>query len=108
MLAWSNGHRVSSNIAPSTATKSVVHNALFAAAYGGMHAFPPMEIMYQETSNAVMCALLLHDVRNPDCPANPVSKSGKALKHPLELFSTGGFHGGNPIRVKGKPKKELK
>ncbi|CAM9178282.1 unnamed protein product, partial [Choristocarpus tenellus] len=32
--------RVSSNIAPSTATASVVSNKLFAMAYGGMHHFP--------------------------------------------------------------------
>ena len=46
-LAHSQGHTVCSNVAPSTATKSVVHNAQFAAAYGGMHHFAPMEVMYQ-------------------------------------------------------------
>jgi len=39
MVEWSRGHTISSNIAPSTATASVVHNAQFAAAYGGMHLF---------------------------------------------------------------------
>ena len=29
------------------ATASVVHNKQFAAAYGGMHVFRPMEIFYQ-------------------------------------------------------------
>lgn len=35
---------VSSNIAPSTATASVVSNRLFAMAYGGMPFFKPMEV----------------------------------------------------------------
>jgi hypothetical protein len=90
MLAWSQGHLVSTNIAPSTATRSVVHNKQFAAAYGGMPKFRPMEIMYQETSNAVMGAILIHDIRNPKAFANP--KSG--LTSPLDLFRGAPFHGG--------------
>lgn len=38
--------RVSSNIAPSTATASVVSNRLFAMAYGGMRFFKPMEASF--------------------------------------------------------------
>jgi len=90
VVEFSQGHTISSNIAPSTATASVVHNAQFAAAYGGMHVFSPMEVMYAETSNAVMGALLVHDVRNPEAPANGKNK----LNNPLQLFSYGGFHGG--------------
>lgn len=86
-----NGHTVSSNIAPSTATKSVVSAALFAAAYGGFHLFKPMEVMYQETSNAVMCTLLLYDVVNPNAQANP---NAAKLENPYELFKFGSFHGG--------------
>lgn len=89
-VEFSQGHTISSNVAPSTATASVVHNAQFAAAYGGMHVFAPMEVMYAETSNAVMGALLVHDVRNPQAPANGKNK----LANPLQLFSFGGFHGG--------------
>ncbi len=37
VLARSQGCTVSINIAPATATASVVHNKQFAAAYGGMH-----------------------------------------------------------------------
>jgi hypothetical protein len=70
VVARSNGHTVCSNVAPSTATKSVVHNAQFAAAYGGFHLFKPLEVMYQETSNAVMGILLLHDIRNPKSAAS--------------------------------------
>jgi len=81
---------VSTNIAPSTATVSVVHNKQFAAAYGGMRLFKPMEIFYQETSNAVMGALLIHDIRNPKSVANP----SYPLNNPQELFASGAFHGG--------------
>jgi len=90
MLAWSKGSIVSTNIAPSTATRSVVHNKQFAAAYGGMHHFKPMEVMYQETSNAVMGALLIHDMRNPKSFAHPDTP----LASPLQLFAGGAFHGG--------------
>eukprot|EP00752_Nemacystus_decipiens_P001371 g1359.t2 len=81
---------VSSNIAPSTATASVVSNRLFAMAYGGMRFFQPMEVFQQETSNAVMGALLLRDVADPATPSNPTLP----LKNPLQLFSFGSFHGG--------------
>lgn len=89
-VARTSGYGVSTNIAPSTATRSVVSNVQFAAAYGGMHHFKPMEVMYQETSNAVMGAILIHDVRNVNGVANPKTK----LAHPLALFASGGFHGG--------------
>lgn len=92
MVEWSRGHAVSSNVAPSTATASVVHNAQFAAAYGGMHLFAPMEVMYAETSNAVMGALLIHDVRNPQARTNP--KGSAKLDNPLQIFANGSFHGG--------------
>jgi hypothetical protein len=81
---------VSSNIAPSTSTVSVTSNKMFAWAYGGMPTFKPMEIFAPETSNAVMAALLIHDIRNPDSVSNPKNK----LSNPLELFQSGSFHGG--------------
>jgi len=90
MVARSQGCVVSSNIAPSTATASVVHNRQFAWAYDGMPYFQPLEIFQQETSNAVMSALLIHDIRNPNSIANPQRK----LDNPLELFKENSFHGG--------------
>eukprot|EP01126_Amoeba_proteus_P006512 TRINITY_DN1227_c0_g1_i1.p1 TRINITY_DN1227_c0_g1~~TRINITY_DN1227_c0_g1_i1.p1 ORF type:complete len:579 (-),score=101.90 TRINITY_DN1227_c0_g1_i1:139-1875(-) len=90
IVARHSGFAVSTNIAPSTSTKSVVSNQQFAAAYKGMHHYKPMEIMYQETSNAVMAALLIHDVRNKNGVAQPSSP----LPHPLALFASGSFHGG--------------
>lgn len=90
IVARQAGHTTSSNVAPSTATKSVVHNAQFAAAYGGFHLFRPLEVMYQETSNAVMGILLIHDVRNK----NSASSAKFPLANPYEMFAHGAFHGG--------------
>uniref|UniRef100_A0A6B2KYF3 very-long-chain (3R)-3-hydroxyacyl-CoA dehydratase n=1 Tax=Arcella intermedia TaxID=1963864 RepID=A0A6B2KYF3_9EUKA len=90
VVSRSRGIPVSSNVAPSTSTVSVVSNKSFAAAYGAMHFFKPMEIFFQQTSNAVMCALLLHDIFNPESVTNPKVK----LANPFELFKIGSFHGG--------------
>lgn len=90
IIERSRGHVISSNIAPSTATASVVHNPQFAAAYGGMHLFQPLEVMFQETSNAIMGALLLHDVQNERAAGNPKVP----LSNPLRMFEYGSFHGG--------------
>jgi hypothetical protein len=57
-------HTVCTNVAPSTATPSVCSNKLFEMAYGGMHFFKPMEVMWPCTSNALMGAVLLHDISN--------------------------------------------
>jgi len=90
MVARADGHIASSNVSPSTATSSVTSNASFAAAYGGMHIFRPMEVAYQELSLSLMGALLVHDLRNPKSAANPATP----LPHPLCLFQATGFHGG--------------
>ena len=84
------GCSVSSNVAPSTATASVVSNKLFAIAYGGWPWFKPLEVFQQETSNAVMAALLVHDVQNDAGVARPTKK----IRNPYELFTYDSFHGG--------------
>jgi hypothetical protein len=81
---------VSSNIAPSTSTVSVVQNKTFAWAYEGMPYFKPYEIFAPETSNAVMSAILFYDLNDPTSAGNPKKK----LNNPNELFKYGGFHGG--------------
>ena len=81
---------VSSNIAPSTSTVSVVQNRTFAWAYEGMPYFKPYEIFAPETSNAVMSAILFYDLNDPSSAGNPKTK----LNNPNELFKYGGFHGG--------------
>lgn len=52
-----------------------------------------MEVMYAETSNAVMGALLVHDIRNMKAPCRGDNRDGQ-LHNALELFSKGSFHGG--------------
>jgi len=89
IVARASGCLVSSHIAPSTATASVVHNRQFAWAYDGMPYFKPLEIFEQETSNAVMSAILIHDINNPKAVARP----DVPLRNPLEMFKNS-FHGG--------------
>jgi len=84
------GCKVSSNIAPSTATASVLSNVLFALSYKGLPSIKPMEITYQETSNAVMAALLIRDVRDPTSASNPKTP----LQNPLSLMTDAAWHGG--------------
>ena len=85
----SNGRLVSLNVAPATRTRSVVRNRALAAAYGGAHRFG-VEVFEPSTSNTLMAALLVHDLRNPDAVANPATP----LAHPTELFWQGANHGG--------------
>merc|ERR1719336_68554 len=47
--------------------------------------------MYQETSNALMGALLVHDIRNPEAPTRGGSES---VVNPIQIFQHGGCHGG--------------
>jgi hypothetical protein len=90
IIARSKGCIVSSNIAPSTSTASVLQNRTFAWAYEGMPFFKPYEIFAPETSNAVMSAVLFSDLNDPTSAGNPRTK----LSNPNQLFSSGGFHGG--------------
>merc|ERR1719223_1456357 len=90
IIARSKGSIVSSNIAPSTSTVSVVQNKTFAWAYEGMPYFKPYEIFAPETSNAVMSAILFSDLNDPENASNPKNK----LNNPNELFKYGSFNGG--------------
>jgi hypothetical protein len=85
----SNGRLVSLNVAPATRTRSVVRNRVLAAAYAGAHRFG-VEVFEPSTSNTLMAALLVHDLRNPLAAANPANP----LAHPTELFWQGANHGG--------------
>jgi hypothetical protein len=89
IAAREDGVRVSLNVAPSTRTHSVVKNRALAAAYAGAGRFG-LEIFSPETSNAIMAALLVHDLRNPVSSANP----DVTLVHPMQLFIDGACHGG--------------
>ena len=90
IVARSKGCIVSSNIAPSTSTASVVHNRTFAWAYEGMPYFAPFEIFAPDSSKAVMLGILAYDLNDKSSAANPKT----ALGNPNQLFSYGAFHGG--------------
>jgi hypothetical protein len=64
------GTTVSLTIAPSTRTRSVVKNRLLAAAFAGAHRFG-IEVFEPATSNTLMAALLVHDLRAAP-PAQPL------------------------------------
>ena len=67
MIAYENADNkgvISTHVAPSTATLSVVSNRTFGWAYGGMPYFKPYEIFQQETTNALMASVLIYDVTN--------------------------------------------
>jgi hypothetical protein len=89
LTARAAGHRVSANVAPSTATASVLMRREFAAAFAGAKHYG-VEVFEPATTNALMVALLVHDLREEGCPANP----DVALDHPLELFMDKSVHGG--------------
>ena len=101
VIEYEGGATVSSMVAPSTATLSVIHNRTFAWAYGGMPYFG-FEIFKQETTNAIMAAILIQDVLNPKSPKNPKNRASCGINSALELFSTESAHGGlwrSPYKV---------
>jgi hypothetical protein len=88
-VAREDGVTASLNIAPPTRTRSVVKNRAFAAAYAGMGRFG-LEVFDPAASNALMAAMLVHDLRNPTSSARPETP----LAHPLDLFVDGANPGG--------------
>jgi hypothetical protein len=62
--ARAGGATVSFKVAPPTRTRSVLRNRALAAAYAGAHVFG-VEVFEPATSNTLMAALLVHDLRNP-------------------------------------------
>ncbi|MEO6606657.1 MAG: hypothetical protein ABIN55_13725, partial [Aeromicrobium sp.] len=60
--ARNEGTTVSMSVAPATRTRSVVKNKALAAAYAGAHRFG-VEVFDPATSNTLMAALLVHDLR---------------------------------------------
>jgi hypothetical protein len=88
-VAREEGVTVSLNIAPPTRTRSVVKNRSFALAYSGMSRFG-LEVFDPPASNALMAAMLVHDLRNPASSAHPETP----LAHPLDHFIDGANPGG--------------
>ena len=92
------GHLASVNVAPPSLTGSVTSNRAFRAAYAGARHYGA-EIFAPETTNALMGALLVHDLYCESSVANPDTP----LANPLELFMTGANHGGlwrSPLQIR--------
>jgi hypothetical protein len=81
--ARAEGATVSLTVAPMTRTRSVLKNRLLAAAYAGAHAFG-VEVFDPPTSNTLMAALLVHDLRQPS----------PARDHPWRDEAACAAHGG--------------
>jgi len=77
------GTAVSLTVAPATRTRSVTKNRLLAAAFAGAHRFG-IEVFEPATSNTLMAALLVHDLR----AAPPVQP------HPWQDEAYAAAHGG--------------
>lgn len=77
------GTGVSLNVAPPTRTRSVLKNRALAAAYAGAHRFD-IEVFEPATSNTLMAAMLVHDLREP-VPAQ---------EHPWQDEAAQAAHGG--------------
>jgi hypothetical protein len=77
------GTSVSFHVAPSSRTTSVLKNRALAAAFAGAHRFA-VEIFEPTTANALMAALLVHDL----------STTPVAHPHPWQHEADGAVHGG--------------
>lgn len=84
LTAQAQGCRVSANVAPITKTSSAMSRKDFAAALCGGKPYG-VEVFRPPTANAIMAALLVHDLRNP---------RREPLEHPHELFMDKAVHGG--------------
>lgn len=81
IAARADGATVSLNVAPATRTASVVKNRALAAAYAGAHRFG-VEVFEPATSNVLMAALLVHDLRSGRTPlAEPWREEAYAAAH---------------------------
>jgi len=87
--ARSNGTWASLNVAPATRTRSVVKNRALAAAYAGAHRFG-VEVFEPSTSNTIMAALLVHDLRS----TSSLARADAPLKHPDEAWAQQAAHAG--------------
>jgi hypothetical protein len=67
-------------IAPATRTRSVVKNRALAAEYAGAHRFG-VEVFDPATSNTLMAALLVHDLRSTESLARPDAAWSQQAAH---------------------------
>ena len=79
--ARAQGALVSLHVAPPTRTRSVLKNRALAAAYAGAHRFG-VEVFDAATSNTLMAALLVHDLRTAPAPrVHPWQDEAHAAAH---------------------------
>jgi len=90
ILHRSQNYPTSLNIAPSTMTKSVMHNKLFAFIMAGTEYYNPLEMFSTETTKSIMAALLIWDFWSHNSCTNPMV----ALDHPLCILQFNSIHGG--------------
>ncbi|MEW2382192.1 hypothetical protein AB0873_08875 [Micromonospora sp. NPDC047707] len=83
-VARDTGTTVSFTVAPPTRTRSVLRNRALAAAYAGAHRFG-IEVFDPATSNTLMAALLVHDLRTGGGPTH---------SHPWQDEAYAAAHGG--------------
>lgn len=88
-VARAQGCQAVMNIAPSTTTRSVISNPALAAGFAGADLFN-VEVFAPETTNALMAALWVHELRY----GNAASRPEVELDHPCELFIDNAIHGG--------------
>lgn len=93
IIEYEAGATVSSMIAPSTATLSVLSNKMIGWAYGGMPYFG-YEVFKQDTTNGIMAAILIHDVLNEKSSKNPKNRKAAGIVTGYDLFKTESVHGG--------------
>jgi hypothetical protein len=75
------GVTVSLHVAPPTRTRSVIRNRALASAYAGAHRFG-IEVFEPATSNTLMAALLVHDLRSdPTPPTTPWQEEAAGAVH---------------------------
>lgn len=89
IVARADGRHAVMNIAPSTTTRSVVSNPALAAGFAGADLFN-VEVFAPETTNALMAALWVHELRYGKAASRPQT----LLAHPFELFMDNAIHGG--------------
>jgi len=88
-VARQTGVWASLNVAPATRTRSVVKNRALAAAYAGAHRFG-VEVFDPSTSNTIMAALFVHDLRS----TNSLARPDAVVQHPDEPWATQAAHAG--------------
>ncbi|MFL1405816.1 hypothetical protein ACJO2E_10805 [Marinobacter sp. M1N3S26] len=88
-VSRADGRHAVMNIAPSTTTRSVTSNPALAAGFAGADLFN-VEVFAPETTNALMAALWVHELRYGKAASRPET----TLDHPFELFMDNAIHGG--------------